>query len=40
MVLTGQGSSEGNGGTELVSGHPSRASGAGGRAAPWRVTDV
>ena len=41
MVLMGQQESKGGRGTELVSGHPSpHARGAGGCAAPWRVTDV
>ena len=40
MVLTGLRDSGGDGGSGLASGHPSRASGAGGHAAPRRVTDV
>jgi len=41
MVLTGRRESGGAGGTGLVSGHPPpRASGADGRAAPRRMTDV
>ena len=41
LVLTGRQESGGVGGNGLASGHPSpRASGAGGRAAPRRVTDV
>jgi len=41
MVLTGLRECGGAGGTGLAYGHPSpRASGAGGIAAPRRVTDV